>query len=132
TGTFDAFPVFRSMKSWAPLHGGLRFPCANYEPVGRGRFRHAKRGHRRVHCRPARGTAADLALIFAQTDPPKGHDGIAALLVEKGTPGPGLSRTSESCGRRTRGTALRELRDARDDSAGNGRPGLQGRHVRTI
>lgn len=32
-------------------------------------------------------TVADLALVFAQTDPAKGHDGIAAFLVEKGTPG---------------------------------------------
>ncbi len=33
------------------------------------------------------GTVADLALVFAQTDPSKGHDGIAAFLIEKGTPG---------------------------------------------
>ncbi len=32
-------------------------------------------------------TVADLALIFAQTDPSRGHDGIAAFLIEKGTPG---------------------------------------------
>ncbi len=32
-------------------------------------------------------TVADLALVFAQTDPSKGHDGIAAFLIEKGTPG---------------------------------------------
>ncbi|MDF0642499.1 MAG: acyl-CoA dehydrogenase family protein [Nitrospira sp.] len=33
------------------------------------------------------GTVADLALVFAQTDPSKAHDGITAFLVEKGTPG---------------------------------------------
>lgn len=33
------------------------------------------------------GTVADLALVFAQTDNSKGHHGIAAFLIEKGTPG---------------------------------------------
>ncbi len=33
------------------------------------------------------GTVADLALVFAQTDPRQGHEGIAAFLIEKGTPG---------------------------------------------
>lgn len=32
-------------------------------------------------------TVADLALAFAQTNPGTGHEGIAAFLVEKGTPG---------------------------------------------
>jgi alkylation response protein AidB-like acyl-CoA dehydrogenase len=32
-------------------------------------------------------TVADLALIFAQTDRAKGHEGIGAFLVEQGTPG---------------------------------------------
>lgn len=32
-------------------------------------------------------TVADLALVFAQTGKAKGHDGIAAFLVEKGAPG---------------------------------------------
>ncbi len=32
-------------------------------------------------------TVADLALVFAQTDNAKGHEGIAAFLVKKGTPG---------------------------------------------
>lgn len=32
-------------------------------------------------------TVADLALVFAQTDKAKAHDGIAAFLIEKGTPG---------------------------------------------
>lgn len=33
------------------------------------------------------GTVAEVALVFAQTDPAKGHDGIAAFLVEKGMAG---------------------------------------------
>ncbi len=32
-------------------------------------------------------TVADLALVFAQTDKTQAHDGIAAFLIEKGTPG---------------------------------------------
>ncbi len=32
-------------------------------------------------------TVADLALVFAQTDKAKAHEGIAAFLIEKGTPG---------------------------------------------
>ncbi len=32
-------------------------------------------------------TVADLALVFAQTDKSKGHHGIVAFLVDKGTPG---------------------------------------------
>lgn len=33
------------------------------------------------------GTVADLALVFARTGPGNGHDGIAAFLVDQGTPG---------------------------------------------
>ncbi|MGE3151292.1 MAG: acyl-CoA dehydrogenase family protein [Nitrospiraceae bacterium] len=33
------------------------------------------------------GTVADVALIFAQTDKAKGHEGIAAFLVDHGLPG---------------------------------------------
>lgn len=33
------------------------------------------------------GTVADLALVFAQTKPGSKHAGIAAFLIEKGTPG---------------------------------------------
>ena len=33
------------------------------------------------------GDVADIVVIFAQTDPSQGHKGIAAFLVEKGTPG---------------------------------------------
>jgi butyryl-CoA dehydrogenase len=33
------------------------------------------------------GAAADAAIVYVNTDPPKGEKGITALVVEKGTPG---------------------------------------------
>lgn len=33
------------------------------------------------------GTVADLVMVFARTGPGNGHDGIAAFLVDQGTPG---------------------------------------------
>src|SRR5262249_57554299 len=33
------------------------------------------------------GGAADAAIVYVNTDPPKGEKGITALVVEKGTPG---------------------------------------------
>lgn len=33
------------------------------------------------------GSVSDISIVFAQTDPQKGHRGIAAFIVEKGTPG---------------------------------------------
>jgi alkylation response protein AidB-like acyl-CoA dehydrogenase len=33
------------------------------------------------------GGIADIAIVFAQTDKSKGHKGIAAFIIEKGTPG---------------------------------------------
>lgn len=33
------------------------------------------------------GSVADIVIVFAQTDPSKGHKGIACFIVEKGTPG---------------------------------------------
>lgn len=33
------------------------------------------------------GSVADIVIVFAQTDPSKGHKGITAFIVEKGTPG---------------------------------------------
>lgn len=33
------------------------------------------------------GSVADIAIIFAKTDPSKGHKGISAFIVEKGAPG---------------------------------------------
>ena len=50
------------------------------------------------------GTVADLALVFAQTDPAKGHDGIAAFLVEKGTHGFSTRPITEKLGLRASDT----------------------------
>ncbi len=50
------------------------------------------------------GTVADVALVFAQTDPAKGHDGIAAFLVEKDTPGFTTRPISEKLGLRASDT----------------------------
>lgn len=48
------------------------------------------------------GPVADLALIFALTDPAKrGHGGITAFLVEKGTPGFRVGQRFEKLGLRT-------------------------------
>lgn len=33
------------------------------------------------------GSVSDISIVFAQTDPAKGHRGIAAFIIEKGTPG---------------------------------------------
>jgi alkylation response protein AidB-like acyl-CoA dehydrogenase len=44
---------------------------------------------------------ADLALVFATVDPAKGLGGVTAFLVEKGTPGFGVSRNIEKMGLRT-------------------------------
>lgn len=33
------------------------------------------------------GGVAELAIVFARTDPAEGHEGISAFIVEKGTPG---------------------------------------------
>jgi alkylation response protein AidB-like acyl-CoA dehydrogenase len=44
---------------------------------------------------------ADLALIFAKTDPRKGNWGISAFLVEKGTPGFQIGQNIEKMGLRT-------------------------------
>jgi alkylation response protein AidB-like acyl-CoA dehydrogenase len=48
------------------------------------------------------GPVADLALVYALTDPEKGyHGGISAFLVEKGTPGLSAGQTFEKMGLRT-------------------------------
>lgn len=49
-------------------------------------------------------TVADLALVFAQTDPGKGHDGIAAFLVEKGSRGFSTRPITEKLGLRASDT----------------------------
>ncbi|MBI3809889.1 MAG: acyl-CoA dehydrogenase family protein, partial [Nitrospirae bacterium] len=49
-------------------------------------------------------TVADLALVFAQTDKAKAHEGIAAFLIEKGTPGFSTRRITGKLGLRASDT----------------------------
>jgi butyryl-CoA dehydrogenase len=51
------------------------------------------------------GREASLALVFAQTDRAKGHRGITAFVVEKGTPGFSVSKTEDKLGIRASDTA---------------------------
>ncbi len=51
------------------------------------------------------GREASLALVFAQTDRSKGHRGISAFVVEKGTPGFSVSKTEDKLGIRASDTA---------------------------
>lgn len=57
------------------------------------------------------GGVADLALIFAQTDKAKKHRGIAAFLVEKGTPGFSSEDIHGKLGLRAANTAELILQD---------------------
>jgi butyryl-CoA dehydrogenase len=51
------------------------------------------------------GREADVALVFAQTDRARGHRGISAFLVEKGTPGFIVVKTEDKLGIRASDTA---------------------------
>jgi butyryl-CoA dehydrogenase len=51
------------------------------------------------------GREADAALVFAQTDRARGHRGISAFLVEKGTPGFSVVKTEDKLGIRASDTA---------------------------
>jgi butyryl-CoA dehydrogenase len=51
------------------------------------------------------GAIADLAVIYAKTDPSAGHAGISAFIVEKGTPGFSVSRSLHKMGVRTSPTS---------------------------
>jgi alkylation response protein AidB-like acyl-CoA dehydrogenase len=51
------------------------------------------------------GREATFALVFAQTDPARGHRGISAFVVEKGTPGFTVSKTEDKLGIRASDTA---------------------------
>jgi butyryl-CoA dehydrogenase len=53
------------------------------------------------------GGAADAALVYVNTDPPKGEKGITALVVEKGTPGFKVGKEEKKLG--INGTACSEL-----------------------
>ena len=51
------------------------------------------------------GAIADVAVIYAKTDPSAGHSGISAFVVEKGTPGFSVSRSLNKMGVRTSPTS---------------------------
>jgi butyryl-CoA dehydrogenase len=51
------------------------------------------------------GREATFALVFAQTDPARGHRGISAFVIEKGTPGFTVSKTEDKLGIRASDTA---------------------------
>src|SRR4051812_46174946 len=44
------------------------------------------------------GGAADAAIVYVNTDPPKGEKGITAIVVEKGTPGSRWAKRKRSWG----------------------------------
>lgn len=51
------------------------------------------------------GAIADVAVIYAKTNPAAGHGGISAFVVEKGTPGFTVSRSLHKMGCRTSPTS---------------------------
>jgi butyryl-CoA dehydrogenase len=51
------------------------------------------------------GREASFALVFAQTDRPRGHHGISAFVVEKGRPGFTVGKTEDKLGIRASDTA---------------------------
>src|SRR5215471_13244359 len=51
------------------------------------------------------GREADVVLVFAQTDRARGHHGITAFLMEKGTPGFTVVKTEDKLGIRASDTA---------------------------
>jgi butyryl-CoA dehydrogenase len=59
------------------------------------------------------GREASAALVFCQTDRSRGHRGILALLVEKGTPGFTVARTEDKLGIRASDTAELVFEDCR-------------------
>ena len=63
------------------------------------------------------GREASFALVFAQTDRAKGHRGITALVIEKGTPGFSVSKTEDKLGIRASDTAELVFDDCRVPAA---------------
>jgi butyryl-CoA dehydrogenase len=63
------------------------------------------------------GASADLALVFAQTDPKAGKRGIAAFIVEKGTPGFSVGKLEHKLGIRGSDTAQLLFQDCRVPAA---------------
>jgi butyryl-CoA dehydrogenase len=63
------------------------------------------------------GSIADVAVVFAQTDPSKGRKGIAAFVVEKGTPGFSVGKLEKKLGIRGSDTAQLVFQDCRVPAA---------------
>jgi butyryl-CoA dehydrogenase len=59
------------------------------------------------------GQHADIAILFAVTDPALGKHGISAFLVEKGTPGFSVTRLEDKLGLRSSDTAELSFEDCR-------------------
>jgi alkylation response protein AidB-like acyl-CoA dehydrogenase len=63
------------------------------------------------------GSLANVAIVFAQTDPAQKHKGIAAFIVEKGTPGFSVGKLERKLGIRGSDTAQLIFQDARVPAA---------------
>ena len=59
------------------------------------------------------GSKADVAIVFAQTDPSLKHKGIAAFVVERGTPGFSVGKLESKLGIRGSDTAQLVFQDCR-------------------
>ncbi len=59
------------------------------------------------------GSLANVAIVFAQTNPSQRHKGIAAFIVEKGTPGFSVGKLEKKLGIRGSDTAQLIFQDAR-------------------
>jgi alkylation response protein AidB-like acyl-CoA dehydrogenase len=63
------------------------------------------------------GASADIAIVFAQTDANARHRGIAAFVVEKGTPGFSVGKLEHKLGIRGSDTAQLNFQDCRVPAA---------------
>jgi len=63
------------------------------------------------------GSIGDVAVVFAQTDPPQRHKGIAAFIVEKGSPGFSVGKLEKKLGIRGSDTAQLVFQDCRVPAA---------------
>ena len=63
------------------------------------------------------GSIADIAIVFAQTDPALKHKGIAAFVVEKGTPGFSVGKLERKLGIRGSDTAQLVFQECRVPAA---------------
>src|SRR5438034_11105033 len=63
------------------------------------------------------GSLSNVAIVFAQTDPAQKHKGIAAFIVEKGTPGFSVGKLEKKLGIRGSDTAQLLFQDCRVPAA---------------